>query len=634
MQDAVSSARRGDLGQAETLYRRLIALRPREAALHAKLGDLLQRRGNLGGAAKCFLRATELQPRYGEAYSRLGTVLLLSGDAASAAAAYGEAIRLDPGIAETQCNFGNALVRLGRHGEAIAALRRATALKPDFASAYFNLGNACLRANLLEDSLAALLKAVELKPDMAAAFSDLGNVLYLMGRRNKAIVAYGNAIALDPTFAEAYSNLANPLTDDDRLDEALAASLRAIQLKPERPEAHSNLGNVLVAADRLKESLGPYRHALRLKPDYAEAHSNLGHVLARMGDDRASIAAYREAVRLRPEDADAHLFLAMMLLRTGAMEEGWREYEWRWRTRLFQGHGIAADIPLWAGEDPAGKDILLQAEQGLGDTVQFARYATVLAARGARVTLAVQPPLLRLLATVPGTAHVVPDDAPAPRADYRLPLLSLPLRLGGALTDIPATYPYVTPDPQAAETWRLRLEKHPGLKVGLVWAGAPRRHDRAAGRTDRRRSLSLDQFAPLLAVPGVSFFSLQKGPPAAQLAEARDRFPIIDYMDNVGDFADTAALVAGLDLAIVADTSVAHVAGALGKPVWILSRFDGCWRWLDKGDATPWYPSARLFRQTAPGDWDGIVEEVAAALRAAAVTFYRDPDTGTARKPG
>ena len=546
-------------------------------------------------------------PDNGDDHVRQGNSLLLAGKAEKALEAYKSALKMTPNNAATWTNMGIAFGKIGRYEDSAHALRRAIELKPDFAEAHFNLGNCLLQQGRWADSIAPLLRATELKPDMAMAYSDLGNALYLVGERKKSIIAYGNAIALDPTSTETYSNMANPLTDEDRLDEALAMTLRAIQLDPNRPHAHSNLGNVLVAAGRLNEALSPYRHALALRPDYAEAHINIGHVMAQLGRAADSIAAYREAIRLRPNYADARLFLAMLLLRQGEFEEGWREYEWRWKTASFQNEAVLSKAPLWAGEDLAGKHILLTAEQGLGDTIQFIRYAALLQALGATVTAAVPKPLLRLIASAPGVSRVVADTEQPPPADYRLPMMSVPYVLGVGMAGH-AECPYLSADATEGERWRRRLEEYPGIRVGLVWAGAPRVHDRAANRTDRRRSLSLTQMAPLLTVAGVSFFSLQKGSPATQLADSA--LPIHDFMDEITDMADTAALVSALDLVIAADTSVAHLAGALGKPVWILSRFDGCWRWREEGETSDLYPTARLFRQSAPGDWDSVITDV------------------------
>jgi hypothetical protein len=299
----------------------------------------------------------------------------------------------------------------------------------------------------------------------------------------------------------------------------------------------------------------------------------------------------------------------------GDFAQGFREFEWRRPHRQAMRPPRSNLPPRWTGEDPTGRTILLQAEQGLGDVLQFARYATEIVALGAQVILEVYPPLKRLLASVPGIAQLLtPDDALPDGVDWHLPMMSAPYVLGTRLETIPATVPYVSPDAKMKAAWERRLAKLPGLKVGLVWAGDPRRHDPRAHAIDRRRSIALDRLTPLLMVPDVHFVSLQKGVPSAQIGKIAAELQPLDLMEEVADFADSAALVANLDLVISVDTSVVHLAGALGKPVWILSRFDGCWRWLTGRDDSPWYPTARLFRQTAPGNWDEVIVRVAREL--------------------
>jgi len=310
----------------------------------------------------------------------------------------------------------------------------------------------------------------------------------------------------------------------------------------------------------------------------------------------------------------------------GRFEAGWRAYEWRWERRRIQAGKREFAQPLWLGDFPLdGKTILLHAEQGLGDTLQFCRYASSVARLGAKVVLEVPAPLLRLLSTLDGVDQLIEAGQPLPPFDCHCPLLSLPLALRTDETSIPSATPYLFADAAAVSAWRERIDagadaaeqpetqlKH--LKVGLVWAGENRAHVAELRKIDARRSLAFERFAPLLDVPNVRFFSVQKGVAAQQLAESALRDRVADYTGLLHDFADTAALVANLDLVISVDTSTAHLAGALGRPVWILNRFDTCWRWLLERSDTPWYPHARLFRQPALGDWDSVIDAVREAL--------------------
>jgi hypothetical protein len=357
-----------------------------------------------------------------------------------------------------------------------------------------------------------------------------------------------------------------------------------------------------------------FRRAVACKPDYAEALSNLGNALRFQGKLDEAVTAFQRTIELTPDHAQTRLHYAMTLLQQGQFAEGWAEYEWRWRTVEFQGKGLATDLPQWNGEPLNGRTILLTSEQGFGDVLQFVRYAPMIVARGGRVALAAYPPLVRLLKNTPGVATVCNARDPLPPFDCHLPLMSLPRVFETTLDTIPSEVPYLRAAPEAVAAWRQRLDELPGRKVGLVWSGDPRPHDRKAHLLDRRRSLPLDRFASLAEVPNLTLVSLQKGPAAEQVKTLPSGLALVDWMDESTDFADTAALVASLDLVITVDTAVAHLVGALGKPVWILSRYDGCWRWLKDRDDTPWYPTARLFRQSAPGDWDTVLKRVRHSL--------------------
>jgi tetratricopeptide (TPR) repeat protein len=440
------------------------------------------------------------------------------------------------------------------------------------------------------------------------------------GRLTDAEALCRRRLARDPGDSQTLNNLGYILDELGRLDEAEAAYRRASDARPDFAEAPYNLGLLLQGRRRLEEAEAAYAEALARDPRMAQAHNNRGAVLRDLRRLDEALAAFEAAVRLRPDYADAQFNQAMCRLLMGDSARGWAQYEWRWRIRQADRAQRGFDRPPWLGrEDPRGRRILLHAEQGLGDTLQFCRYAPRVAALGAGVILEVQPGLERLLRGLAGVDVVVRQGDAPPSFDLHTPLMSLPLALASAGDACPGGEPYLSADPALTAQWARRLAGIGGLKVGLVWAGAARPDQPIASAVDRRRSLPLEAFAPLSAAPGVRFFSLQKGAATAQLARldpgAWPGAPIIDHTAALTDFAETAALVANLDLVISCDTSVAHLAGAMGKPVWILSRFDGCWRWGAAGETTPWYVSARLFRQARHGDWAGVIERVGAALR-------------------
>jgi tetratricopeptide (TPR) repeat protein len=535
-----------------------------------------------------------------------GTAFARQGRLAEAAAQYQRALALDPGLAEAHNNLGNVRRAQGDLAGAIACFRRALVLRPGFAMAHDNLGVALHDAGRLAEAAASHRRALALQPDRAAAHANLGRALLAQGEAAAAAASYRRALALQPGDAAAHLDLGNALRRQGELEEAAACYAQAAALRPTDAQAPHNLGRLLLEQERLTEAEANLRRALALRPDYAEAHLNLGNALQGQGRFAEALVAYRRAIAIRPQDPAAHVNAAFMLLLTGDLAAGWREYEWRW-------HGVqppGLDMPRWHGETLPGTTILLHCEQGFGDSLHFIRYAAMVRARCAKVVLACPAPLARLFAGVAGVDLICPEGQTLPACDRHVPLLSLPLLFATELATIPGAVPYLAPP--ACSTWTARLDGQPGLKVGLVWAGNPRSDQPDAQRVDRRRSLRLAQFDALAGIAGVQWYSLQKGAAAAQPG----RLTLTDWMDEAGDFADTAGLVAALDLVIGVDTAVVHLAGALGRPVWVLSRFDGCWRWLlDRADS-PWYPTLQLFRQPAPGDWDSVIAAVAVALRA------------------
>ena len=460
----------------------------------------------------------------------------------------------------------------------------------------------------LDEAMASYQQALRLKPNYPEAHSNLGNALQEQGRLDEAVASCQQALRLKPDSAEAHHNLGLVLAKQDKLDEAVASFQQTLRLKPDYPDAHNNLGIVLEKQDKLDEAMASYQQALRLKPDYPEAHNNLGIVLEKQGRLDEAVACYQQALRLKPDYPEAHWNRSLAWLLMGRFEQGWPGYEWRWKCKEF-GSLPPFHPPLWDGSPLDGRTILVHAEQGLGDTLQFIRYAPLVHQRGGRVILVCQPPLIGLLTRSPGVERLVAQGEALPEYDVHVPLMSLPGLLGTTLESVPADVPYLDAEPQLVEAWRHRLGSYPGFKVGIVWQGNPK------FRLDRLRSIPLAQFAPLARVPGVHLFSLQKGPGAEQLAAVTDRFPVTDLGRRLDDFMDTAAVLKNLDLVISVDTAIAHLAGALGIPVWVALPFAPDWRWLMDREDSPWYPTMRLFRQTRPGQWEDVFQRIAEALQ-------------------
>jgi Flp pilus assembly protein TadD len=472
-------------------------------------------------------------------------------------------------------------------------------------------------AGRLGEAEAMYRRILGVKPDHADSLHLLGVIAGQRDDNAAAVDWISQALAINPNAAIYHNNLGAFCRRLGKLDQAMAAYRKAVELQPDYADARYNLGNVLRDTGKLAHSLAEYREAIRLRPGHAETHNNFGFALLELGRIEDATAQFREAIRLRPDYADAHLNLAFALLLRGDFEHGLPEYESRTRRPA---HGLTP-LPQarWDGGPLEGKTILVRSEQGLGDGIQFVRYVPLLAARGAKVVLECLPELRRLFEGAPGVANVVARNEPPPPFDVHCPLASLPLIFKTRLDSIPASMPYLQADPEllAAQATRLSIA-HGALNVGLVWAGNPDH------RNDRKRSLRLDQLSPLAGVKGVRFISLQKGRPAGQLQSPPPGMDLVDAGAELADFADTAALIARLDLVITVDTAVAHLAGAMGRPVWVLLPIAPDWRWLLEREDSPWYPTMRLFRQDALDEWGVVIAKVVRELEQRAQRTQRN----------
>jgi len=606
----------GDLEAAVASYQAALRADPAFPEAHYNLGNALAAMRRDEEAIASYRKALELRPAYPAALHNLAGSLQTVGRLEEAIANYEAAIKLAPRTARMLVSLGTALREAGRLDDAIEQYRQALTLDPNDAAAHYNLANARYADGAVEAAEAGYRQAIALKPDYAEAHFNLGKLTADRGEIDQAAAHYRDALAIDPGMKGALFNLANLLQDHDRAEEAIDLWQRLIARDRAYAEAHAGLGGAQHKLGRLKPALVAFEHALALRPDLAEVHYNYANVLEDDDQLAAALVHYQRAVELRPNYVEAHWNRSLALLRAGDFATGWPEYEWRWRRPYSAPLRRRFVQPQWRGEPLDGRRILLHAEQGLGDTLQFCRYAPLVAARdAAAVILEVPAPLLAVMRDSLGGMgiEIVPMDPGFPGGDdlpdfdLHCPLMSLPLAFGTTLDSIPAPSAYLRADPGKLSAWQDRVAGHKRPRVGLVWAGGIRPNDPQAVATDRRRSIALAALAPLAGMPGVTWFSLQKGPPAAQAQDPPVGLRLIDPMDAVGDFADTAALIMQLDLVISVDTSVAHLAAGLGKPVWVLSRFDGCWRWLTGRDDSPWYPTLRLYRQTSPGTWAPVI---------------------------
>ncbi|MGD0387445.1 MAG: tetratricopeptide repeat protein, partial [Tepidisphaeraceae bacterium] len=599
---------KGQHDEAIAAWRVAIGLDGGFAEAYANLGNALREIGQLKEAVEACRQAVRLDPNSVVALSNLGAALQDPGQLDEAIAAYGQALRINPNLAETHNNLGNALLGKRQLDEAIAEFQLALRLKPESADIHRNLGTALYDKGRLEEAIAAHRQAIRLKPDYAEAYNNLGAALTEKGEFDEAITVCRQAIRLKADFAEAHNNLGNALTGKKQLDAAIASLREAIRLKPDFAEAYNNLGNALRGKEQLDEAITAYRQAVGLRPDFAEAHINLG-VLTEMGQLDEAIAAYRRAIAINPNLPEAHKNLALALLAQGNFQQGWEEYEWRWKCKDVSSPRGALTEPQWDGRPLEDRILLLHAEQGLGDALQFIRYVPLVEQRGGKIIVECQAELQRLFQTIAGRCQIVARGQPLPAFDLQCPLLSLPRVFGTTLANVPKDVPYLQANAEDAGRWQHRLaEQSPIVKVGLAWAGRP------THQNDRNRSMKLACLAPLGQLRSARFFSLQKGEAAAEARTPPPGMELVDWTQELKDFADTAALIANLDLVIAVDTAVAHLAGAMGKPTWILLPFAPDWRWLLNREDSPWYPTMRLFRQPARCSWGPAVEKIAAAL--------------------
>ncbi len=436
---------------------------------------------------------------------------------------------------------------------------------------------------------------------------ELGRRAQLAGRLDEAITRYRAVLKRAPEHGGALNNLGVALKVLNRFAPAVACYHRALAAKPDDVGLLTNLGNALRGLGRFEEAEAALERALALSPDSVDALNNLS--LTRKGARRfhEAIEGLTEVIRRRPDDAEAHLDLALALLQIGELERGFREYEWRWRTKELPSRGFTQ--PVWDGTPLDGKTILLHAEQGFGDALQFVRYVPLVAARGGRVVLECLGGLEKLMQSVEGLTMIVTKGAALPPFDVQAPLLSLPHLFGTTLATIPAPARYVSAPSDFVQRFRTRLRAPPGmLKIGVVWAGKP------SHKNDHNRSAGFAHFVDLLGYGGARWYSLQVGPRAADISAFDCQGLIDDLAPELDDFATTAAAIENLDLVITVDTSVAHLAGALGKPIWLMLAFGGEWRYPEGREDSPWYPSMRLFQQARFGDWDGVFRRVRQAL--------------------
>jgi tetratricopeptide (TPR) repeat protein len=641
---AIGFHQRGQLAEAERIYRQILELDPRHAeslhllgvmahqvgrdeiavelickaievdkrpaAYHSNLGTAYQSLGRFDQAAVCYELALAINPELAEAQMNLGVVLAAQGKRDLAERSIRSALTSCPHLAEAHVNLGNMLQAQGRLEEAVASYTRAITLKPTCAGAHFNYANALQELGKLDEAVAGYKRTLDLKPGMVEAHGNLGNALLTLNQLEAAEACYLRALTIKPDYAEAYYNQGNLRQAQGNLAEAAACYERAVQLKPQLAEAHYNLGNTLHALDRLEEAAASFERALALRPEYAEAHYNLGCVYEDLGRLELALRSIARALEIKPEYPQARFGQALAQLQSGDFATGWRNYESRWESSDHNTPWRAYSQPSWLGEKLTSGRLLLWGEQGIGDEIQFAGLIPEAVRTGNRIVLDCDSRLKPLLARSFPEVEVIsgcgPAEAGALEVSAQLPTGSLPGRFRTNEAAFVATAsPYLRADPEEHELFRARYSDGRRL-IGLAWQTRNQ-------KTGRKRSIRLESFAPLFALPDIRWISLQYGDfdeLEEQAANAKAPLLIDRTVDQFIDIDRFAAQIAAMDQVITIDNSTAHLAGALGLPVWLLLPFAADWRWLENRKDSPWYPTLQLFRQPRLGDWEAVIESV------------------------
>lgn len=578
------------------------------ATLNSWLGRGLvhHQSGRLDQAEEFYRLVLERNPEHSDASRFMGVLCRQRGDLESASMWVEKALKSKPSSAQVHHDLGLIKFELGRMTDAIGSYRRAIDIQPDFPEAHYHLGNAYYAEKLSNDAKDAYHRAVEQEPSMAEAYYNLGLLTHEEGKIDLATEHYEMVLRLEPSHTNALLNLGIAYKDKARIEEAERCFRRLLKSGSFNASARVNLASVLTSKGEPEAAEQLCLEVLSAEPKLTEAWMNLGVIRQALGKVSTAIEAFGQALEIMPSYEDARYNLGIAQLLLGDFESGWKNYESRWLSSVPVFAKRRFNMPLWQGENLQGRTLLVHAEQGFGDTIQFVRYAIRMARQGTKVVLECPSQLTGLLSTAEGVDQVVPTDSPLPKCDFYVPLMSLPFRTNTTLQTIPDDVPYLrVPD---HTKFQLPTTSKSGIKVGLVWSGNPQHG------ADRARSIPFHLLSPLWSAPGVTFYSLQVGSTNQVLSHDRTNLPIINLEPHLTDFAVTAAAIRDLDLVICADTAVAHLSGALGKPVWVLLPFAPDWRWLREQPTSPWYPSARLFRQQKSGDWSPVIETALAEL--------------------
>lgn len=608
LQKALALQASGRLDEARSACRRILASAPATVDAWHLLAVVELQAGNVLAALAAMDRAIGLAPAMATLYATRARVHERAGGWPTALADCAEAVRLDPKLAEAWLTQARVCRKTGDTAQALVGFDRYLALRPGDARVWFNRGNALNALGRLAEAIDSYARSTALQPDFPDAAFNLGTALLADGQGEAAVRSFQQLLARHPGHVDGWVNLGNAWRSVAQDEAAAEAYRQALALMPGRADAHNNLASIALAAGRIDAALEHFDAALAREPGQVIFALGKASALKQQGRLDEALRCFDQAVAVAPQHVEAHTSRSLCLLLAGRLAEGFREYEWRWQAPDLADIRPDYRQPCWLGrEDIRGKRLLVRWEQGFGDTIQFCRYVAQLNALGAQVILQLQAPLLPLMQGLRGQGVLLADHQPPPDFDYYVPMLSLPLALGTTLASIPAVDRYISPNAERLAIWRERLGKQNGLRIGLAWSGRPQH------KNDSQRSLLLAEF--INALPdGAEYFVLQKDVRSIDVPVLSQKTSIRNPAADFSDFADTAAVCELMDLVISVDTSIAHLAGALGRPLFLILPFIPDWRWLLGHNETPWYPSARLFRQDERRDWLPVLQKIRALL--------------------
>ncbi len=652
LKQAAKLCQTGQFVQAKSIYKKLLRSAPINTEILSNLGTIEIQLGSVDEGIQLLQRSLKINPKQPNALFNIGNEFYKLKRYEDALTNFNQAIAINPIFAEAHCNKGIVLREQGEFEKAIVCYDAAIACQPSYARAHYNRSVALLDILQYEQALAGIDQAIALNPNASLSHFHKGLIVLALNRFDEALNSFRESLRLNPNQAEAFLKMGDCSLNLRDIDESIAYSKKALELNPNCVEAYLNLGSAYRLSQNFDEAINNYNKSIELKKNNApsyfylglafqdqykfeeaiehydtsikinpsiSAYMNRGVAYEHLGDFNKALENYDSTITLNKDYAEAYLNKAFVKLLLGEYIEGWQLFEWRWK-RAKQTDKRNFTEPTWLGDASiSGKTVLIYTEQGFGDTLQFCRYVPMIESLGGHAIFEVPAPLLSVMESMKGNFTITERGKPLPSFDFQCSTMSLPLAFRSSAETIPAETPYFFADIEKVKRWQNKIGASSKLKIGLVWAGGLRPNQPELFAVNSRRNIQLEKLASLSAIDA-EFYSLQKGEPAetelANIKLSNWAGPdIIDYTAQIQDFSDTAALIQNLDLVISVDTSTAHLAAALGKPVWLLNRFDTCWRWMLHRNDTPWYPNMRLFRQTHMGNWDNVLIEVVDELK-------------------